>query len=172
MEHTSVLIVNGKLSSTLYFQRRSSYLDKMTTAPYHVRAKAITTATALFGNKETLSFQKIREKELDTKIGTTDLADFRGIAQLRQVTFSLEDYQNVRMNSAIRHRAIEQADRDRLSIFSSHNVNLKALEILQKELEMEITPLLPLPTTQNLETVDGSSFTGDQLPLSSVSHSQ
>lgn len=115
-----------------------------------------------------LTISKMNGLETAVQIQTTSAFDFRGGFTSGGHGYSQDEYQETRARSLQQGVNSEQVVRDADAVFRGDS-QLLALEILYRELATGAAPLLPLPTTSNLQTVDDSLGDGDDLPLSVVS---
>lgn len=162
-------IVNETVSRQVYFLRRADYLDRVVLPGRLQQAHASMHAAKVYeGVSGRLTISKMNERETAVQVQTTSAFDFRGGFTSGGQAHSQTEYQEMRARSLQRGVNSEQVVSDADAVFRGDS-QLRALEILYRELATGAAPLLPLPTTSNLQTVDDSLGDGDVLPLSVVS---
>ncbi|KAF1349929.1 hypothetical protein BDV97DRAFT_369427 [Delphinella strobiligena] len=168
MDTTDTRITDQPISRQVYFLRRAAYLDKVVPPGHLQQTHASTHAAKVYeGVNSDLSIAKMNELETAAQVQTTSASDFRGGFNSGGA-YSRIEYQETRARSLQRGVNSEQVVRDADVVFGGEG-RLRALEILEREIAGGRAPLLPLPTTGNLQTVDDSLGDGDVLPLSVLS---
>lgn len=175
MEFPNMKIINESITRETYIIRRASFFDKYHT-PVAAHIQADNLADKIFPDAtKSLTFQEIREREADERDITASTAlDFRGIVGRRhpkppnKMLYSRDEWQVARSRSIFQGKNSLQAAKDASAVFDMDD-RLLALEILGREQTLTVDPLSPLPTTQNLQTLDSSQGTGLYVDLSAVS---
>lgn len=172
-------IINEEMTASQYRVRRATYLDKTAIPTGTRRILATAAAVKVFGDggsRLAKTVLEINDAEATNGVAITTAKEIAALNRPSQHTYCKAEYEEIRALSLQRMANTEHAQRDTELVFGaaaysvSTNAALRAIRVLRGELAAGISPLLPLPSTGNTETMD--AFFGvreDLLPLSAVS---
>lgn len=159
-----------EISRATYLNRRATHLDKVTPPGWRQKTDAFHQAKQVFAPSNLpMTFQKIVEREACLRLLTSTAADFRGVGEPGQTKITKQEYEDAHARALQRSENSQWASSHADVVFRKVRRPLLAMEILKLELAHKFDLLLPLPTTENLQSVDDSLGTGAVRPLSDVS---